>query len=78
MTKEPTKRTLANRTVQAMREAATRLAQRAGEDTDPAQVYGCVDWFRYDAAPPPGRADTRPQPAASRHDGGPGGASSSH
>lgn len=54
MTREPTERCLAKRAAQAMRAAALRLArERAGEDADPAQTYGCVDWYRYDVASTP-------------------------
>ena len=76
MTREATERSLANRTAHAMRVAALRLArERAGEDADPAQAYGCVDWFRYDAPSPPEHA-TAPPPVAARRDAGQGGASS--
>ena len=54
MTREAAERILANRTARAIRTAAIRWARkRAVEDPDPAEAYGCVDWFRYDVAPPP-------------------------
>lgn len=54
MMSEATEKCLVKLTAHAMRAAALRLA-RAGteEDTDPFLAYGCVDWFRYDATPPP-------------------------
>lgn len=56
MMREATERSLAKPTAHAMRAAAIRLArERAGEDPDPAQVYGCVDWYRYDVSSPPRR-----------------------
>ena len=54
MTREATESCLAERTALAMRAAAIRLAlDRAGQDADPAEAYGCVDWFLYEAASPP-------------------------
>ena len=54
MNRETTEKCVANRTAHAMRAAAVRLAgERAELDADPFLAYGCVDWFRYDAAPVP-------------------------
>lgn len=61
MTAETMERTLATRAAHAMRTAALRLAaERAGQESDPALAYGCVDWFRYDVpdtGEPPARED---------------------
>lgn len=68
MTREVTKGIVAKCTAHAMRVAAIRLArERAAEQADPAQTYGCVDWFRYDVAPRPPQdahteADTEERP----------------
>ena len=71
MTREATERALAKRTASSMRAAVIRLArERAGEDVDPWQTYGCVDWFRYDVTSPPHGA--RMPPGASRPDAGEG------
>jgi hypothetical protein len=51
MTREATERCLANRTAHALRAAAIRVAlDRAAQDVDAAETYGCVDWFRYEAS----------------------------
>lgn len=79
MMREATERSLAKPTAHAMRAAAIRLArQRAGEDPDPAQVYGCVDWFRYDVSSPPQEERTAPPSAAACRGAGRGGASPAH
>jgi hypothetical protein len=79
MTKETTARSVAQRTAHAMRAAAIRLAwERVGQDTDPAQTYGCVDWFRYDASSPRQEERTAPPGAALRRGAGRGGASPAH
>ena len=68
MTTEPTEQCL------ALRAAALRQAlETAGEDVDPAQTYGCVDWFRYDVAQAP-QMDT----AGPGKDPGSGGVPSTH
>lgn len=65
MMREATERCVAKPTAHAMRAAALRVARAgAGEESDPAIAYGCVDWFRYDAAPPPQKAETVPPAAA--------------
>jgi hypothetical protein len=65
MTREATEKCLAKPTARAMRAAALRLAREgAGEDTDPSQAYGCVEWFRYDVTSPPQKMATAPSPAA--------------
>lgn len=66
MTRESTEKSLAKRAAHAMRAATLRFAQEgAGEDAAPYLAYGCVDWFRYDAATPAGKTDPkRPSPAA--------------
>ena len=62
MNRETTEKCLANRAAHAMRAAAVRLAgERAEQDADPFLAYGCVDWFRYDAAPRPRVAKTGTQ-----------------
>jgi len=72
MTAETMERTLATRAAHAMRTAALRLAaERAGQESDPALAYGCVDWFRYDAP------DTGEPPEAAREDAGRGDADAS-
>lgn len=44
-----------------MRAAAVRLAkERLIQDADPAQGYGCVDWFRYDVTQPSAVAAAAP------------------
>lgn len=49
MMREATETGLAQRTAHAMRAAAVRQArERSDSDADPAEAYGCVDWFRYD------------------------------
>lgn len=49
MTREATERGLAQRTAHAMRAAALRQArERFDPDAEPAEAYGCVDWFLYD------------------------------
>jgi hypothetical protein len=54
MTREVMKIRLAKPTAHAMRAAALRLAREgAGEGSESAAGYGCVDWFRYDVVPPP-------------------------
>ena len=74
MRREPTERCLARRTARAMRAAALRLAREwAAEDADPAQTYGCVDWYRYDVA-----ATSREENAAPRRAAGPSGGLSAH
>jgi hypothetical protein len=79
MTSEPTEGTLAKCTAHAMRIAAMRLAlERAGQDADPSLTYGCVDWFRYDAASPPQEPDTAVPPKAARPGAPRDGASSGH
>lgn len=79
MTREVTERCLAIRTAHAMRAAATRLAlDRAGHDVDPAEAYGCVDWFLYEASSHPPEEETARPPAAPGRDAGRGGASSAH
>lgn len=79
MMKETAETRLANRTAHAMRAAAIRLArQRAGQDTDPAQAYGCVDWFRYDVPSPPREKHAAPPLTASRDGIGRGGAPAAH
>lgn len=61
MTREATEKCLAKPTAHAMRAAALRFAREgAGEDADPFQAYGCVDWFRYDVTPPPRKTDSAP------------------
>jgi hypothetical protein len=68
MTNE-TERTQAQRTAQAMRAAAIRVAmKRVPEESDPTLAYGCVDWFRYDALPRPQEEGAAKAPAATRHD----------
>lgn len=65
MTREAMEKCLAKATAHAMRAAALRVARAgAGEDTDPSLAYGCVDWFRYDATPPPQKTDRVPPLAA--------------
>lgn len=65
MTREARERCLAKRTAHAMRAAAIRLAlDRAGQETDPAEAYGCVDWFRYEASSLPRKENTASAPAA--------------
>jgi hypothetical protein len=65
MTREATERCLAKRSAHAMRAAAIRLAlDRAGQDADPAEACGCVDWFRYEASSSPQKEDTASLPAA--------------
>lgn len=69
MTKEATARSAAKFTAHAMRAAAVRLArERAGEEAEATQAYGCVDWFRYDVPPPDEAAmEARPEvPAQSK------------
>lgn len=79
MTREAIERCLAKRTAHAMRAAAIRLAlDRAGQDADPAEVYGCVDWFRYEASSPPKEEDTAPPLAAPHRDAGRNAGSSTH
>lgn len=75
MSTEATERKIAVSTGHSMRAAAIRLArQRMAQDDDPAQAYGCVDWFRYDAIPPVTGASPPPAAAA----GGGHDAESSH
>lgn len=64
MVRETAERKLAQRAAHAMRAAVIRLArERAGREADPAQAYGCVDWFLYDVTPK--KADSAPPlPAA--------------
>jgi len=65
MTREATERCLAKRSAHAMRAAAIRLAlDRAGQDADPAEAYGCVDWFRYEASSSPQKEDRASLPPA--------------
>lgn len=77
MMREATERCLAKRTAHAMRAAAIRLAlDRAGQETDPAEAYGCVDWFRYEASASPQTEGSASRPPASpgrdvRRDGPP-------
>ena len=80
MTREVTERCLAKRNAHALRAAAIRLAlDRAGRDADPAEAYGCVDWFRYEASLPPQKQNaTRPPPAAPGRDAGRDGPSTAH
>ena len=80
MTREAAERCLAKRTAHAMRAAAIRLAlDRAGQDADPAETYGCVDWFRYEASSPPHEEDRARLPlAAPGRDGGWDNRSSAH
>ena len=80
MTREATERCLAKRTAHAMRAAAIRLAlDRAGRDADPAEAYGCVDWFRYEASSPPEKeAMVSRAPAVPGRDAGRDGPSSAH
>lgn len=80
MTREATERCLAKPTAQAIRAAAIRVAlDRAGEDVDPAEAYGCVDWFQYEAAPSSQKGDTaRLPPSAPGQDAGRNGPSSAH
>jgi len=80
MTREATESCIAKRTAHAMRAAAIRLAlDRAGQDADPAEAYGCVDWFRYEASSSPEKEGmaSRP-PAAPGRDAGRDGPSSAH
>ncbi len=78
MTNE-TERAQAQRTAQAMRAAAIRVAmQRAPGESDPILAYGCVDWFRYDALPQPRGADAAKAPAATRDDAAAGDAARRH
>lgn len=72
MTREATNKRLAKPTAHAMRAAALRLARKgAGEDSDSAATYGCVDWFRYDVVLPPQMTDGSPPlgaaPAGAEH-----------
>ena len=79
MTREATERSVANRTAHAIRAAAVRLArERACQDPDPSQVYGCVDWFRYDVSSAPPQEDTAPPPGVPRSGPARGGVSSTH
>lgn len=64
MTREAAERGSAKGTAHAMRAAAIRLArERAALESEPMQAYGCVDWFRYDAMPPPQAANRDAPPA---------------
>ena len=68
MTNE-TERTQAQRTAQAMRAAAIRVAmKRAPGESDSTLAYGCVDWFRYDALPQSQEEDAAKALAATHHD----------
>jgi hypothetical protein len=80
MTREATERYLAKRTAHVMRAAAIRLAlDRAGQDAEPTEAYGCVDWFRYEASSLPQKEDTASRPpAAPGRDAGRDGPSSAH
>lgn len=70
MTSE-TDRRAGKRAAHAMRTAALRLAlERAGQEPDPALVYGCVDWFRYDASSQAQEEGAVVSSSASRRDGG--------
>jgi len=67
MTNE-TERTQAQRTAQAMRAAAIRVAMKsASGESDSTLAYGCVDWFRYDAVPQPQEEQAAMAPAATGH-----------
>ena len=80
MTREATERCLANRAAHAMRAAAIRVAlDRAGQEADPAEAYGCVDWFRYEASAPPEKEHTAGLSSATPgRDAGRDGPSSAH
>lgn len=79
MKREATEGSAAGRAAHAMRAAAIRLAlERAGEEVDPTQAYGCVDWFRYDVASAPLERDKEVPPGVLAHDRGRDGAASNH
>lgn len=80
MTREATESCLAKRTARAMRAAAIRVAlDRAGQDADPAEAYGCVDWYRYEASSPPHEEEMQRLPrGAPGRDAGRDGPSSAH
>lgn len=80
MMRESTERCLANRAAHAMRAAAIRVAlDRAGQDSNPAEAYGCVDWYRYEASTPPKKKQAAGLSSATpSRDAGRDGPSSAH
>lgn len=80
MTREVKERRLGKQTEHAIRTAALRLAlDRAAQDVDPAEAYGCVDWFPYAASAPSCNEDApRWFPSTPGHGGGRDGPPSAH